>query len=128
MQESGEMYLETILILGKEKNTVRAVDIVERMAFSKASVSRALAKLKGSACILVDASGCIALTEKGHQIAEKIYERHQVLSKMLMAIGVQEETALADACKMEHDISDESFAAIKAHFEKSKALQEDQTP
>ncbi|NLK39855.1 MAG: metal-dependent transcriptional regulator [Clostridiales bacterium] len=117
MQRSGEMYLETILILIKQKNTVRAVDIAESIGYSKASVSRALSKLKKSACILVDANGYIALTEKGRQIAEKIYERHVVLSNMLVALGVDEETALADACKIEHDISDRSFEAIKKHIE-----------
>ncbi len=116
MRESGEMYLETILVLGKEKNKVRAIDICDRMDYSKASVSRALVKLKNDACIIVDAYGSIALTEKGRQIAEKIYERHQVLSCMLMALGVDEKTATDDACKMEHDISDVSFAAIKTHL------------
>ena len=116
MHESGEMYLETILVLGKEKNYVRAIDIVEKRNFSRASVSRGLARLRQDACIVVDASGYIALTEKGRQIAEKIYERHQVLSVMLINLGVDEETAYEDACKIEHDISDETFAAIKAHF------------
>lgn len=116
MHESGEMYLETILVLGKKKNTVRAVDVAEDLGYSKASVSRALARLKTDGCIIVDTDGYIALTEKGRQIAEKIYERHVVLSKMLMALGVDEETALADACKMEHDLSDVTFAAIKKHF------------
>ena len=116
MHESGEMYLETILVLGKEKNYVRAIDIVEKRNFSRASVSRGLAKLRKDACIVVDASGYIALTEKGRQIAEKIYERHQVLSVMLINLGVDEATAYEDACKIEHDISDETFAAIKAHL------------
>lgn len=118
MQESGEMYLETILILGKKQNKVRAVDIVDEMGFSKPSVSRAMAKLKTDECIIVDSAGYIALTEKGRSIAEKIYERHQVLSKMLTALGVDETTAAEDACKMEHDISDKSLEAIKKHFEK----------
>lgn len=113
MQESGEMYLETILILGKEKNTVRAIDVCERMSYSKPAVSRALSRLKADACILVDVGGHIALTEKGRQIAEKIYERHRVLTGMLVSLGVDEATAAADACKMEHDISDASFEAIK---------------
>lgn len=116
MHESGEMYLETILVLGKKKTTVRAVDVADDLGYSKPSVSRGLAKLKADGCIIVDADGRIALTEKGRQIAEKIYERHIVLSKTLMALGVDEETALSDACKVEHDLSDRSFEAIKKHF------------
>ena len=116
MHESGEMYLETILVLGKKKPTVRAVDVAGDLGYSKPSVSRGLAKLKAVGCIIVDADGRIALTEKGRQIAEKIYERHIVLSKALMALGVDEETALSDARKMEHDLSDRSFEAIKKHF------------
>ena len=120
MQESGEMYLETILVIGKEKNSVRAIDIVERIGFSKPAVSRALTRLKTDGCILVDASGFIALTEKGHSIAEKIYERHRVLTDMLITLGVDPVTASADACKMEHDISDVTFEAIKNHLSRIK--------
>ena len=116
MHESGEMYLETILILGQRKNLVRAVDVAAEMRLSKPSVSRALVKLKADACIIVDENGHIAFTEKGRAIAEKIYERHQVLTVILMALGVDRETAAADACKMEHDISDETFAAMKRHL------------
>jgi len=116
MYESGEMYLETILVLGLRKNLVRAVDVAEEMGISKASVSRALAKLKSDSYIIVDENGHIAFTEKGRAIAEKIYERHQVLTEILMALGVDRETAAADACKMEHDISDETFAAMKQHL------------
>ncbi len=116
MHESGEMYLETILVLGKEKNYVRAIDVVAKRNFSRASVSRGLAKLRKDACIVVDGSGYIALTEKGRQIAEKIYERHQVLSAMLIDLGVDAQVAYEDACKIEHDLSDESFAAIKTHY------------
>ena len=118
MYESGEMYLETILVLGLRKNLVRAVDVAEEMGISKASVSRALAKLKSDSYIIVDENGHIAFTEKGRAIAEKIYERHQVLTEILMALGVDRETAAADACKMEHDISDETFAAMKRHLQK----------
>ena len=116
MHESGEMYLETILILGLRKNLVRAVDVAEEMRLSKPSVSRALARLKGDSCIIVDENGHIAFTEKGRAIAEKIYERHQVLTEILMAIGVEREIAARDACKMEHDISDETFDAMKRHL------------
>ena len=121
MHESGEMYLETILILGVRKNLVRAVDVAEEMGISKASVSRALARLKNDSCIIVDANGHIAFTESGRAIAEKIYERHQVLTEILMAIGVERETAARDACKIEHDISDETFDAMKRHLNKKQA-------
>ena len=113
MRESGEMYLETILVLGFKNKNVRAVDVVEEIGFSKASVSRALAKLKQDNHITVDPHGYIELTRSGRTIAKKIYERHQILSQLLMDLGVDEKTALADACKMEHDISDRSFNAIK---------------
>ena len=120
MHESGEMYLETILILGQRKNLVRAVDVATEMQLSKPSVSRALVKLKNDACIVVDENGHIAFTEKGRAIAEKIYERHQVLTEILMAIGVDQEIAARDACKMEHDISDETFDAMKRHLREKK--------
>ena len=118
VKESGEMYLETILILSKEKNFVRAIDVAEYMGFSKASVSRALSKLKADSYIIVDSDGFIAFTEKGRQHAEKIYERHLILTDILMALGVSEETATDDACKMEHVISDETLNAIKEHLNK----------
>lgn len=116
MQESGEMYLETILVLGKEKTMVRAIDVAESMGFKKPSISKALAKLKADLCIEVAPDGAISLTEKGRSIAMKIYERHIVLSKLLMDLGVDRETALSDACKIEHDLSDKSFEAIKTHM------------
>ncbi len=121
MYESGEMYLETILVLSIRKNLVRAVDVAEEMGISKASVSRALAKLKGDSCIIVDGNGHIAFTERGRAIAEKIYERHQVLTEVLTAIGVDREIAAKDACKIEHDISDETFAAMKRHMKLRQA-------
>ena len=120
MHESGEMYLETILILGQRKNLVRAVDVATEMGLSKPSVSRALVRLKNDECIIVDENGHIAFTEKGRAIAEKIYERHQVLTEILMAIGVNREIAAKDACKMEHDISDETFDAMKRHLKKKQ--------
>ena len=113
--ESGEMYLETILVLSKKTNTVRSIDIAEHMGFSKPAVSRAMAKLKAGKYILMDKDGFIALTGSGREIAEKIYERHTVLTKLLISIGVDEETAAADACKIEHDISDKTFEAMKKH-------------
>lgn len=118
MQESGEMYLETILILGKRNNTVRAVNVAEEMRISKASVSRALGRLKDEGCLIVDRAGNIAFTEKGRQIAEKIYERHLVLTEVIMSLGVERETAAADACRIEHVISDRTFQAMKDHIKK----------
>ena len=116
--ESGEMYLETILVLSKTLNEVHAVDISAEMGISKPSVSRALGRLKDENCLIIDASGRIAFTEKGRSIAEKIYERHQVLTKMLVSLGVNESAAAEDACKIEHDLSDETFEKIKEHFAK----------
>ena len=122
MHESGEMYLETILRLGKKQNTVRSIDIAEEMNFSKASVSRAVSKLKTDGYIIVDREGHIALTEKGYELAGRIYEKHIVFTKMLMDLGVDEETAAADACRMEHVISEESFRAIKKHMKEKHSL------
>ena len=116
MRESGEMYLETILIISKRKNTVRAIDIVEEMNFSKASVSRAMSQLKSDGYICVDMDNHITLTDSGRAIAEKIYERHQVLTRLIKSWGVDEKVAAADACKIEHDISDETFEALKKHM------------
>lgn len=116
MQESGEMYLETILILKKEKGSVRAIDISERMGFSKPSVSRAMGLLRQGGWITVERDGTIRLTESGTGLASKIYERHDVISQYLMSLGVSRETAVADACKIEHDISDETFEALKNHL------------
>ena len=115
IQESGEMYLETILILSQTSNEVRAVNISDYMGYSKPSVSRAIGLLKEGGYLIVDSNGLIALTGAGYQLAQKIYERHEVLAKTLMAIGVDEKNAYADACKIEHDISDATFEAIKKH-------------
>ena len=117
LQESGEMYLETILILSRKSNAVRSIDISEYMGYSKPSVSRAMGLLKAEGYIPVD-GGYITLTESGRKIAEKIYERHNVLAETLKMLGVSETAAVADACKIEHDISDESFEAIKRHLKK----------
>jgi Mn-dependent DtxR family transcriptional regulator len=114
IQESGEMYLETILRLSKDKSSVRAIDISEQMGYSKPSVSRALGLLKQGEYITVDACGHISLTEAGREIAEKIYERHTLLSDFLVTLGVDKETAMEDACRLEHAISDTSFEALKA--------------
>ncbi len=113
IQESGEMYLETIYILSQKKKAVRAVDICEEMGYSKPSVSRAVGILKNGGYIEVDNGGHITLTELGRERAEKTYERHRVLSEVFMRLGVDEKTATEDACKIEHVISDETFEAIK---------------
>ena len=118
IKESGEMYLETIYILCKSKSSVRSIDVAEYMNFSRASVSRGIGLLKKQDFILMDRDGYITLTEKGLKIAEKIYERHTVISKMLTALGIDEKTATEDACRIEHVISDKTFAAIKEHAEK----------
>ena len=115
IQESGEMYLETILVLSRQSGHVRAIDVGEHMGYSKPSVSRAMGLLKQGEYIQIAADGSISLTDTGREIAEKIYERHTLLTKFLIALGVDAETASEDACKMEHSISDESFEAIKAH-------------
>lgn len=117
--ESGEMYLETIFILSKQMKRVHAVDIADYMGFSKPSVSRGLARLKADGYILVKENcNCIWLTEKGKEVAERIYERHVVITEMLLYVGVSPETAAADACKIEHDLSDEAFEQLKKHSKK----------
>ena len=117
IQESGEMYLETILLLSK-KGAVRSLDIAEYMEYSKPSVCRAVGILKNGGFITVDKSGYITLTDVGFERASKIYERHTLLTDFLQRLGVSAETAVEDACKMEHIISDESFDAIKKHVAK----------
>lgn len=118
LQESGEMYLETILILSKKQPIVRSVDVGEYMGYSKPSVSRAMGILKNGNYVTVDKDGAIKLTEAGFSVAEKIYERHTMLTKFLTHIGVDEKTAAEDACRIEHVISDESFEAMKKHAAK----------
>lgn len=115
LQESGEMYLETILILSKKNPNVRAIDVGEYMGYSKPSVSRAMGILKSGGYVSVDPTGHITLTDSGLEIAEKIYERHTMLTEFLTRLGVDEKTAAEDACKIEHVISDKSFEAIKKH-------------
>ena len=116
LMESGEMYLETILVLSQQRSAVRSIDVAEHMAFSRPSVSRAVGLLKDGGYIEVDSHGYITLTESGRDVAERIYERHRILGEILMRLGVDEKTATADACKMEHYISDASFQAIKRHL------------
>ena len=115
LQESGEMYLEAIYVLSQKQTLVRSIDVSEYLGYSKPSVSRAVGLLKSGEYITVDSDGGLNLTESGREIAEKIYERHTLLTKLLIRVGVSEEVAAADACKLEHDISDESFQAIKEY-------------
>ena len=116
IHESGEMYLEAILVLSQKNGFVSSIDVSEYLGYSKPSVSRAVGILKNGNYIVVDKDGSLTLTESGKTIAEKIFERHTVLSTLLIKMGVSEETATADACKMEHAISDESFEAIKNYM------------
>lgn len=118
--ESGEMYLETIYLLSKEQKNIRAVDIGEHMGYSKPSVSRAMGLLKDSKLITVSENGFIELTEVGFGIAKTIYERHTVLKNALLKLGVDENTANRDACKIEHYISENTFEAIKNHIKNEK--------
>ena len=113
LQESGEMYLEAIHVLSRKLPMVRSIDVSEYLGYSKPSVSRAVGLLKSGEYITVDKDGGLQLTRSGREIAEKIYERHTLLTRLLTRMGVSEEVAAADACKLEHAISDESFQAIK---------------
>ena len=116
LQESGEMYLETIYLLSKQGSCVRSIDVAEHMGYSKPSVSRAVGLLKQGGYLVVDEDGYLSLTEGGKAIAEKIFERHTVLTKFFVELGVKNETAAEDACKIEHIISDETFSAIKNYL------------
>ena len=118
LQESGEMYIESIYVLNKKIGNVRSIDVCEYLGYSKPSVSRAMSLLKKGGFVFMDESGFLSLTEAGLEIAEKMYQRHTILSKFLKSIGVSEETASDDACKIEHHISDESFNAIMKYLEK----------
>lgn len=118
LQESGEMYLETIYILSQKSGSVRSIDVGDYMGFSKPSVSRAVGILKKGGYVVMDKDGSLTLTDSGLEVAEKIYERHTLLTDFLIRLGVSKETAAEDACKMEHDISDETFEAMKRHVEK----------
>ncbi|MDD6703239.1 MAG: metal-dependent transcriptional regulator [Clostridiaceae bacterium] len=115
IQESGEMYLETIYILSEKTGAVRSIDVGEYMGYSKPSVSRAVGILKKGGYLLMDKDGYLTLTESGLAVAKKIYERHTLLTDFLIRLGVNEKTAVEDACKIEHDISDETFDALKKH-------------
>lgn len=121
IQESGEMYLETILVLSKKNSYVRSIDVCEHMGYSKPSVSRAIGILRKAEYITVDKNGHIFLTDEGRTIAERIYERHTIFTQFLTLIGVSPEAASEDACKIEHTISDESFAAIKRFIDEKSS-------
>ena len=116
LQESGEMYLETIYVLSRKLKNVRAIDVGQQLGFSKPSVSRALGILKESGYVTGDENGFLSLTESGTAVAEKIYERHEILTAVLMQLGVSEKDAAEDACRIEHVISDSTFEAIKEHI------------
>ena len=120
IQESGEMYLETIHILLQKNGSVRSIDVCEHMGYSKPSVSRAVGILKNAGYIEVDRHGYITLTDLGLEVAHKMYERHTLLTELLVRLGVDRETAADDACKIEHHISEKSFEAIKRFVEESK--------
>ena len=120
LQESGEMYLETIYVLSKTGKPVRAVDVGEHMGFSKPSVSRAIGLLKKGGYVVTDENGYLLLTEAGRESAAKTYERHTILTELFIRLGVDPHTASEDACKVEHDLSDKTFLAIKNYVENLK--------
>ena len=121
LQESSEMYLETIYVLSKKNAAVRSIDVADYMGYSKPSVSRAIGILRKAEYITVDKNGHIFLTDEGRTIAERIYERHTIFTQFLTLIGVSPEVASEDACKIEHTISDESFAAIKRFIDEKSS-------
>ena len=116
VHESGELYLEAILVLSRTSSFVRSVDVGEYLGYSKPSVSRAMGLLRKGGLITMEPDGALLLTPTGREIAEKIYERHTVLSQVLIGLGVPEQIAVEDACKIEHDISDVTFEIIKRHI------------
>ena len=118
IQESGEMYLETIYVLSQKSASVRAIDVGESMGFSKPSVSRAISLLKKDGLVTTDELGYLKLTEEGERLAKQIYERHTILTALFIRLGVGEKTAADDACRIEHYISDETFRAVKDHLSK----------
>ena len=120
VRESGEMYLEAILVLARKSGYVRSIDVSEYLGYSKPSVSRAMGILREGGYILMEKDGAITLTDSGKKLAETIYERHTVLSELLIRLGVDEKTATDDACRIEHVISDESFHAIKQYYYQHK--------
>ncbi len=122
IQESGEMYLETIYVLSQTSSAVRGIDIADHLGYSKPSVSRAIGLLKEEGLVKKTPDGFYKLTQAGEILAKRIYERHTVLTQVLIDLGVDEETAAADACRIEHYISDKTFDAIKAHIKQYRAV------
>ncbi len=120
IKESAENYLESILMIKKEKGFARSIDVANDLGFSKPSVSVAMKNFREEGYIVIDDEGHISLTEKGLEIAERVYERHQVIANALILIGVDEKTAFEDSCKIEHDISDETFKKLKEYIKKKK--------
>ncbi len=116
LYESGQMYLEAIYVLLQEKDKIRAIDVGAYLGYTKPSVSRAIGLLKRGEYISVDGDGYITLNQKGKEVAEQLYERHTILTGLLISLGVDEETATEDACRIEHVISDKSFSAVKKHY------------
>lgn len=116
VQETTENYLETILMLHQERSFVRSVDVANRMGYSKPTISEQMKKFRAQGYVEMDESGYITLTPAGDAIAQRIYERHVIIAQMLMSLGVEEQVAYTDACKIEHDLSEESFARLRAHF------------
>ena len=119
LQESGEMYLETIYMLSKQMNIVRSIDVVEHMGYSKPSVSRAVSLLTQGGYLVMEDNGNLLLTDSGREIGEKIYARHKLLTELLVRLGVDPQTASEDACKMEHAISETTFEAIRKHLDQN---------
>lgn len=116
VQETTENYLETILMLHQERGFVRSVDVANRMGYSKPTISEQMKKFRAQGYVEMDESGYITLTPAGDAIAQRIYERHVIIAQMLMSLGVEEQVAYTDACKIEHDLSEESFARLRGHF------------
>ena len=117
LKESGENYLETILVLSKKMGAVRSIDVANELNFSKPSISVAMKHFREDGYINMDKDGIITLTDKGREIATRVYERHQLIAKILISLGISEETAYEDSCKIEHDLSQESFEKIKEYYE-----------
>jgi len=122
IKESAENYLEAILMLKTKQGHVRSIDVANHLGFSKPSVSVAMKSFREEGYITVDEDGGLSLTEKGMTVAEKVYERHQIIAKALMALGVDEDTAYQDSCKIEHDISEDTFEKIKSHLKKHRII------
>lgn len=122
IKESAENYLEAILMLKKKKGNVRSVDIANHLNFTKPSVSVAMKSFREEGYVIVDGDGNITLTEKGMKIAERVYERHEIIAKALIALGVDEDTAYEDSCKIEHDLSQQTFDKLKEYLRKKKVI------